>query len=106
VTVRFGSIVLKNSDSLPLGCEGAITRLCRTAITGRTCTSWRVYTFGKRLKKLLLDFFNTIGRVLPVVTLCDFSVVATCYAQPNGRVRPEEAFRNQPNSFHPWFRHA
>jgi len=28
------------------------------------------------------------GRLRPVVTLRDFSVVATCYAELNGRVRP------------------
>jgi hypothetical protein len=27
--------------------------------------------------------------VLPVVTLRHFSIVATCYADPNDRVRPE-----------------
>jgi hypothetical protein len=29
------------------------------------------------------------GRLLSVVTVCDFSTLATCYAEPNGRVRPK-----------------
>ena len=30
-----------------------------------------------------------MGRIRSFVTVCGFSVVATCYAELNGRVRPE-----------------
>jgi hypothetical protein len=33
------------------------------------------------------------GRMRPVVTVCEFSGWATCYAGPNGRVRPEAVTR-------------
>ena len=32
---------------------------------------------------------SALGRFLPVVTLRDFSSTATCYAESNGRGRPE-----------------
>jgi hypothetical protein len=35
-----------------------------------------------------------MGRVLPFVTVCDFSDLATCYAGPNSRDRPTPATRN------------
>ena len=35
-----------------------------------------------------------MGRHRPVVTVRAFSGSATCYAEPNGRVRPEVATRN------------
>jgi hypothetical protein len=32
---------------------------------------------------------TALGRVLPSVTVYDFSALAGCYAEPDGRVRPE-----------------
>lgn len=41
---------------------------------------------------------SVLGRFLPVLTGCDFSTLARCYAEFNGRVRPrlcKNAWRNE-----------
>jgi hypothetical protein len=46
-----------------------------------------------------------MGRFRPVVTVCDLSGLATCYAESTGRVRPEatgfEAENIRPANFSP-----
>jgi hypothetical protein len=37
---------------------------------------------------------TALGRLRPVVTVCDFCGLATCYAESNGRVRPEADVRS------------
>ena len=38
-----------------------------------------------------------MGRIRFFVTVCDFSAVATCYAELNGRLRPEADLASRSN---------
>lgn len=48
-----------------------------------------VVTSGESLLTSALPF--AMGRLQPVVTVCEYSASATCYAGLNGRVWPESA---------------